>query len=330
MNSFISAYPKTFSCTTCGHKTKKNTLSTVKNIMCEYCNYTAYEENAFFKPTNINIARTTSSFKPKKESPDYKTKMYFYKENDFKKSKNKYYDNMYDFDEAYDDDYSDLKKFNDQLYNELFPNNKFKKGKRGKSTLDRVYNNNCEDDSDIPKSTGNHFFIPNDNYSGSTWKHKRAPFGGVSPFQGRVLPHEFTKEIFDPAFEEFGTRFDDFFIDNYSSNFQSNMLEAQNILNDMLSRLNSMSIVEKKKPTSESVLQKLKSFKLTDKYCKKNEKKQLELPNCCVCIMDIAKGKDTIMLPCGHMFHSDCIKKWLETKCSCPMCRFDLETGKKK
>jgi hypothetical protein len=152
----------------------------------------------------------------------------------------------------------------------------------------------------------------------------------MSPFQGRVLPHDFTKEIFDPSFEDFGASFNDFFIDNYSSNFQSNYASSTNILNEMLTRLNAINIESKKKqPVQDNILKRLRTFKLTDKYCKKNEKKVLELPNCCVCIMDIAKGKDTIMLPCGHMFHADCIKKWLGNKCSCPVCRFDLESKKK-
>ena len=27
---------------------------------------------------------------------------------------------------------------------------------------------------------------------------------------------------------------------------------------------------------------------------------------------------------CGHCFHKDCIDRWFETSCKCPMCRIDI------
>jgi hypothetical protein len=64
------------------------------------------------------------------------------------------------------------------------------------------------------------------------------------------------------------------------------------------------------------------------KYCKKDEKdpKKLEYPTCSICLMDINDGQNTILLPCGHMFHSDCVTKWLEIHNTCPLCRFELPT----
>ncbi len=49
---------------------------------------------------------------------------------------------------------------------------------------------------------------------------------------------------------------------------------------------------------------------------------QLELDNagdCLVCRERLEKGKK---LPCGHVFHLDCLKSWLQHQQSCPLCRY--------
>ena len=78
-------------------------------------------------------------------------------------------------------------------------------------------------------------------------------------------------------------------------------------------------------PVKDKTLSKLKKFKLTSKYCKKDKNGKIELPNCCICLSEIMKGKETILLPCGHMFHSKCCLSWLKTNNTCPMCRFEIK-----
>ena len=63
---------------------------------------------------------------------------------------------------------------------------------------------------------------------------------------------------------------------------------------------------------------------MSEKYCKKNNKGKFELPNCCICISDINKGEETVLLPCGHMFHWKCCYSWLKENNTCPVCRFEL------
>lgn len=46
--------------------------------------------------------------------------------------------------------------------------------------------------------------------------------------------------------------------------------------------------------------------------------------DCAVCKEEYAKGDRVLKLPCSHQFHPECIKPWLETHNSCPVCRFEL------
>ena len=43
--------------------------------------------------------------------------------------------------------------------------------------------------------------------------------------------------------------------------------------------------------------------------------------DCAVCRERLDKAK---RLPCGHLFHSACLQRWLEVKCECPTCRARL------
>ena len=112
------------------------------------------------------------------------------------------------------------------------------------------------------------------------------------------------------------------FNDNFSSNFRSHNLFEQII--EMLQR--NMELAEKKKhpKTSKDALKKLKKFSMSKKFCKTNEKGQLEFPNCCICLSEINTGEQTVLLPCGHLFHWNCCFTWLNKNNTCPICRFEL------
>eukprot|EP00591_Stephanopyxis_turris_P001407 CAMPEP_0195508188 /NCGR_PEP_ID=MMETSP0794_2-20130614/1470_1 /TAXON_ID=515487 /ORGANISM="Stephanopyxis turris, Strain CCMP 815" /LENGTH=339 /DNA_ID=CAMNT_0040635093 /DNA_START=237 /DNA_END=1256 /DNA_ORIENTATION=- len=47
---------------------------------------------------------------------------------------------------------------------------------------------------------------------------------------------------------------------------------------------------------------------------------------CCICFEDNTLGSKVTRLPCGHLFHRPCISEWLHKHCTCPICRFELET----
>lgn len=47
---------------------------------------------------------------------------------------------------------------------------------------------------------------------------------------------------------------------------------------------------------------------------------------CCICFADINLGDRLTRLPCGHLYHRPCISQWLRKHCTCPVCRYELET----
>jgi len=131
------------------------------------------------------------------------------------------------------------------------------------------------------------------------------------------------EDVFDPIFSFFGTSFSDLFRNNFDMNFRSNSshINLMDIINE------SMRTAEtSKKPVSKQALSKLKKFKMSEKYFKKNKNGQTEQPTCCVCLSDIVLNEETLLLPCGHMFHPKCINDWFKNNNTCPVCRFELKT----
>jgi len=45
---------------------------------------------------------------------------------------------------------------------------------------------------------------------------------------------------------------------------------------------------------------------------------------CVVCYENFVVGEATLQLPCGHIFHKECLVPWLERAHSCPFCRLEL------
>ncbi|KAK8522902.1 hypothetical protein V6N13_115850 [Hibiscus sabdariffa] len=53
---------------------------------------------------------------------------------------------------------------------------------------------------------------------------------------------------------------------------------------------------------------------------------EAETEDCCICLEELKVGSDAALMPCAHIFHADCIQKWLYTSHYCPICRFEMPT----
>ncbi|KAL6006831.1 hypothetical protein ACLOJK_032327 [Asimina triloba] len=49
-----------------------------------------------------------------------------------------------------------------------------------------------------------------------------------------------------------------------------------------------------------------------------------EEARCAICLNDSTVGTEVARLPCKHIFHSECILRWLSMHHICPLCRFEL------
>ncbi|GIL67976.1 hypothetical protein Vafri_21230 [Volvox africanus] len=55
-----------------------------------------------------------------------------------------------------------------------------------------------------------------------------------------------------------------------------------------------------------------------------------EEPQCAVCLCEYEGGEVITKLPCKHEFHGTCIRKWLQTHYTCPICRISLLSDRHK
>ncbi|KAH8551669.1 hypothetical protein BGW37DRAFT_491850 [Umbelopsis sp. PMI_123] len=49
------------------------------------------------------------------------------------------------------------------------------------------------------------------------------------------------------------------------------------------------------------------------------------VPSCAICKEDYNMGERALKLPCLHVYHQACIKPWLQSKKTCPVCRRHVE-----
>ena len=69
----------------------------------------------------------------------------------------------------------------------------------------------------------------------------------------------------------------------------------------------------------DAIMNLLPSSTITEK--KENEGQD---NNCIICIGDFEIGDKVTSLPCLHVFHTECIKSWLQSKNFCPVCKYNI------
>jgi hypothetical protein len=70
-------------------------------------------------------------------------------------------------------------------------------------------------------------------------------------------------------------------------------------------------------PVENNILETLPEFTIDDLTKLPNEKK-----NCVICLNDFEQGQKATIIPCTHLFHTDCIRSWFETQNTCPICKY--------
>jgi hypothetical protein len=50
-----------------------------------------------------------------------------------------------------------------------------------------------------------------------------------------------------------------------------------------------------------------------------------EEPHCSICLGEYEEGEELSTLPCGHIYHDECIGSWCSNHTRCPLCNTDLE-----
>lgn len=57
-------------------------------------------------------------------------------------------------------------------------------------------------------------------------------------------------------------------------------------------------------------------------HCSEQERER-----CTVCLSDFETGDELRALNCAHLFHTECIDRWLQYNKKCPVCRVDMDKG---
>ncbi|KAL2126489.1 hypothetical protein VTI74DRAFT_821 [Chaetomium olivicolor] len=73
-------------------------------------------------------------------------------------------------------------------------------------------------------------------------------------------------------------------------------------------------------PASQSAIDRLEKKKVDDEMLGPEGKAE-----CTICIDEINKGDEVLVLPCKHWYHGECVVLWLKEHNTCPICRMPIE-----
>lgn len=66
---------------------------------------------------------------------------------------------------------------------------------------------------------------------------------------------------------------------------------------------------------------------LVNEMLKRVKVEDEDMKDCMVCLEQLKVGAGASRMPCSHIFHGDCIEKWLKQSHYCPICRFEMPTN---
>ena len=74
-------------------------------------------------------------------------------------------------------------------------------------------------------------------------------------------------------------------------------------------------------PTSEYTINNLEYFKFKNIINNKENSDNTQEDTCPVCQDKFNENEKCVKIPCGHVYHLDCLLPWLNTNNTCPVCR---------
>ena len=97
------------------------------------------------------------------------------------------------------------------------------------------------------------------------------------------------------------------FMNNYNQSFASDHIFEQ------IRRLSEEEAQRRQraKKAKKEAVDRLPVIQIEEKHCKKKGN-MLEAPTCTVCCHGIELSTKGMFMPCGHIYHPDCLKPWLE------------------
>jgi hypothetical protein len=87
-------------------------------------------------------------------------------------------------------------------------------------------------------------------------------------------------------------------------------------------------VVQRAPPASVEAIVNLPCTRVFPSRCKTEESNEEDLSHkeCSVCMELLPARLSIVRLPCGHVYHLTCIVQWLHQTCTCPECRYELQT----
>ena len=81
---------------------------------------------------------------------------------------------------------------------------------------------------------------------------------------------------------------------------------------------NERPVTDYMEPATKSSIEALKIVKIDGSWTSNDQ--------CSICLDDFCDGSEVMVMPFLHIYHKDCIVKWLETSHLCPLCRYLMPT----
>jgi hypothetical protein len=184
---------------------------------------------------------------------------------------------------------------------------------------DKIKNKNENNNNNINEEKKNYSFLNRKKLLQSI-----KPFS-VSPFATSIYRHKF--DINDIVEDGILTTVNEnFFIDNYCSNFVSNFDNPLGRIIFIQMQIKNNSEIKSIPPLSAKEIRQIQKFEMSTNYCKvsPNDKNDFELPNCIYCLKDILLETNCFLLRCGHLLHDNCLYDWVKQHKICPVCKFPI------